>query len=132
MIRQVVELGKKCPSGKIWRDPYRYQREGKVVKVKGKCIEDVGKKGKTPPGKRVLPRPVPGELYGWKADLPATERRKSLKKATRSEGCRGVISRMNMERGYTKRTSPSTYKKLVADQKWLRKQDFCKLKEKGD
>lgn len=129
---RVVELGARCPTGKIWRDPYSYNREGKKVKVKGDCVDDQGTPGKTPESKKTLPKPKAGKLFGWKADLPATERRKALKKATSSSGCRAVISRMNMERGYTKNTSPSTYNKLVADWEWLREQNFCKLKSKKD
>lgn len=129
---RVVELGARCPSGKIYRDPYTYKREGKKVRVKGGCVDDQGTPGKTPASKKTLPKPKAGKLYGWKADLPATERRKSLKKATSVEGCGAVISRINMERGYTKNTSPSTYKKLVADWKWLRQQNFCELKTKKD
>lgn len=127
---RVVELGARCPSGEIFRDPYSYTREGKEVNVKGKCIVNQGTPGKTPASDKVLPKLKAGTLFGWKAKLPAAERRKSLKKATSVEGCRAVISRMNAVRGYTKKTSPTTYKKLVADWKWLREQEFCTLKSK--
>ncbi len=127
---RVVELGGRCPRGEIFRDPYSYTREGENVKVKGKCITNQGTPGKTPASDKVLPKLKAGKLFGWKADLPAAERRKSLKKATSVEGCRAVIFRINALRGYTKNTSPPTYNKLVADWKWLRKQGFCELKSK--
>lgn len=129
MAEELIELGrKKCPPGKIRRKGYTTR---KGVHVPSVCVTDVGKRGKTPPSKRVLPPPKAGKLKGWKAELPATERHKALRRANEKYGCRDVILDLNLLANYTKRTSPETHRKARADMDWLRERAFCKLKTKG-
>lgn len=126
--RELVELGRtRCGPGKILRRGYT-RKDGTYVKPG--CVEDQGAPGKTPASKRILPQPKEGTLKGWQADASASSRHAALRKAVKAEGCRNTISRLSLERGFTKKTSPSTARTAAADQNWLRKQGFCRLKGK--
>lgn len=126
--RELVELGRHCGPGKIMRRGFT-RHDGTYVPPS--CVEDQGKPGKTPSYRRVLPVPEEGKLKGWSSSQGDQERHQALKKAVKSEGCRGVILRLNLEANFTKNTSPKTYKKARKDMTWLRKQGFCKLKTKN-
>lgn len=126
--KELVELGRRrCPPGKILRSGFT--RENGTY-VKPDCVKDQGARGKTPAAKRVLPPPKPGTLKGWHADSSAAQRHAALRRAVKSEGCRGVIGRLTLERNYTKTTSPQTSRTAQRDAKWLHDQDFCKFKTK--
>jgi len=125
--RELVELGRGCGPGQIMRRGFT-RKDGAYVPPG--CVKDQGAPGRTPASKRILPQPKAGALKGWEAKKSAEQRHASLRKAVKAEGCRNVISRLSLERGFTKRTSPSTAAKAKADQAWLRKQGFCKLKTK--
>lgn len=129
MAHQLIELGRKtCPAGKIRRKGYTTRRG---VRVPSTCVEDVGKKGKTPKAKRVLPRPKAGKLEGWKEDLPAAERHKALRKVAKKHGCKDAVLDLNLLANFTKRTSPKTHRKARADMAWLRKQKWCAYTHKA-
>lgn len=125
--RELIELGRACGPGKILRRGFT-RKDGTYV-APG-CVQDQGAPGKTPAYKRVLPAPKPGMLKGWKASDSAPKRHEALKKAVRAESCRSVISRLTLERNFTKRTSPATSRTAAADARWLHDRNFCKLKTK--
>lgn len=126
--RELVELGRGCGPGQILRRGFT-RKDGAYVPPG--CVKDQGAPGRTPASKRILPQPKEGTLKGWEAKKSAPQRHAALRKAVKAEGCRAVISRLSLERGFTKRTSPSTAAKAKADQAWLRDQGFCKLKSKS-
>jgi uncharacterized protein DUF5771 len=126
--RELVELGRmRCGPGRILRRGYT-RKDGTYVKPG--CVEDQGERGKTPAAKRILPQPKEGSLKGWRADASSSSRHAALRKAVKAEGCRNTISRLSLERGFTKKTSPKTAATAAGDQNWLRKQGFCRLKGK--
>jgi hypothetical protein len=124
----LIELGRKsCGPGKIRRAAYMTR---KGVKVPAKCVEDTGKRGKTPLSQRVLPQIQPGFLKGWKHDMPVSKRHQIIQKVTDAEGCASTIRRLNLLANYTENTSPATHSKAREDMAWVRKQSFCDLKSK--
>lgn len=125
--RELVELGRHCGPGQILRKGYT-RNDGTYV-APG-CVQDQGARGRTPASKRILPQPKAGMLKGWETKKSAGQRHEALRKAVKAEGCHSVISRLNLERGLTKRTSPKTAATAKKDWQWLRKQGFCKLKTK--
>ena len=137
MARELIELGRRCPKGKIWRDAYT-RKSG--TKVKGECVKDIGKPGETPEAKRVLPKPKSGDLAcggnDWNHKQDAATRRRILKclvtKKLRGkpDPCRSGILNLNLLANFTKNTSPETHEKARAVMAWLRKQGWCKLKTK--
>jgi hypothetical protein len=122
--KQLVELGRKCRKGKIWRDPFT-RRDG--TRVHGGCVPDKGAPGKTPAAKRFA-KFEPGYLPGWGKDKSAGERHAALRRQTVREGCVTVIRRLTQLRNVT--TDRPTEMKAKADAKWLHGQNFCKLKTK--
>lgn len=127
-----------CPAGKIRRASYTrhgYRRKDgtrvAATHVPSSCVPDTGAPGKTPAYKRVLPRPKPGMLRGWKGDASASSRHAAIRRAVASEGCPGVIRRLTLERNFTHRTSPHTAANAAKDARWLHKQGFCHLKTKN-
>lgn len=135
MARELIELGraKSCPRGKIWRKGYT--RKG-GTRVKGACVEDTGKPGKTPKSKRVLPSPKEDALKcgrkDWSHDKSKSERMNILECLVkkRQKPCRTVIRNLNLLANYTKKTSPETHRKARADMKSLHEESWCKLKTK--
>jgi hypothetical protein len=125
--RELVELGRGCGPGQIMRRGFT-RKDGAYV-APG-CVKDQGAPGRTPASKRILPQPKAGMLKGWEAKKSADQRHASLRKAVKAEGCRNVINRLSLERGFTKKTSPKTAATAKKDWQWLRKQGFCKLKTK--
>jgi hypothetical protein len=125
--RELVELGRGCGPGQIMRHGFT-RKDG--VYVPPGCVKDQGARGRTPASKRILPQPKAGMLKGWEAKKSAEQRHASLRKAVKAEGCRNVINRLSLERGFTKTTSPKTAATAKKDWQWLRKQGFCKLKTK--
>ncbi len=119
---------KSCPRGKIRRIAF-VRKDG--TRVPSSCVADTGAPGKTPARARVLPKPKPGMLHGWKGDADSVERRAALRKAVRAEGCAGVIRRLTLERNFTHKTSPRTSAAAWIDARWLHGQGFCKLKTKS-
>lgn len=125
--KELVELGRKCGPGKILRSGFT-RSDGTYVKPS--CVKDQGAPGKTPSAKRVLPKPKEGTLRGWSSDDSAKTRHQALKKAVKTEGCRSVILRLNLEANFTKKTSPKTYRAARQDMEYLRGQNWCALKTK--
>lgn len=130
MSEELIELGRSngCAAGKIRRKGYTTK---KGTRVKSTCVEDQGRKGKTPKSKQVLPKPKAGKLMGWKHGLPASERHTILRKVAKKHGCKDAILDLNLLANYTKRSAPSTHRRARADMAWLRKQGWCGLKTKG-
>lgn len=126
--RELVELGRSCGPGRILRRGFT-RKDGTYVKPE--CVKDQGARGKTPPSRRVLPQPKEGSLKGWRAEASASSRHQALRKAVRAEGCRNTISRLTLERNFTKKTSPKTSRTAAADATWLHDQRFCRLKTKN-
>lgn len=121
-----------CPRGQIFRKAFTRKpfTRGDGIRVKGgrvpgKCIEDRGKAGKGP---KTLPTPVLGALGGWKKDMSDRSRHEILKRLTRKDTCATVIRRLVLLRNIS--ADPATDRVAKADQTWLRKQPFCKLKSK--
>lgn len=135
-----VELGKKCPSGQIWRTGYERKgytrKDGEHVKathVPGGCITDVGLPGKVPASRHWAKFPAKGQFIpGWHHNDPASTRHAAIKKDLRHEhnNCLRVQHKLLQERNITKRTSPSTSRTAEADRRWLVTQGFCHLKGK--
>lgn len=125
--RELVELGRGCGPGKIMRRGFT-RADGAYVRPS--CVQDQGAPGRTPASKRILPQPKAGMLKGWEAKKSPAQRHEALRKAVKVEGCRSVINRLSLERGFTKTTSPKTAATAKRDWQWLRKQGFCKLKTK--
>ena len=122
---------KKCPKGKIMRKSYSrksYRRKNgsrvSRARVSSSCVKDMGKKGKTPKSKRVLPKPKKGELrsYGYSTKKSAIARHRSLSRA--STGSKDqklkVIRHLNLIRNY--QADPTAKKKMSDDIKWLSKE----------
>lgn len=125
--RELVELGRGCGPGQIMRRGFT-RKDGAYVPPG--CVKDQGERGRTPAAKRILPQPKAGMLKGWEARKSSEQRHEALRKAVKVEGCRNVINRLSLERGFTKTTSPKTAATAKKDWQWLRKQGFCKLKTK--
>lgn len=146
MAEELIELGrrkKKCGPGEVQRKGYRIKKgKAKGKYVEPGCVVDQGKKGKTPPSKRVLPDPKEGALSckgrDWDHQQKASTRRSILKCVVttklRSEPdpCRTGILNLNLLANFTKNTSPETHRKARADMAWLRKQNWCTLASKND
>jgi len=108
----------------IYRKAYSYKRkDGKVVHVPRTKIKDVGKKGKTPTSKKVLPVLKKGELskHGYAANKSDLGRHRALSKAigNSSDKAHKVIKRLTVIATYTKNTQPGNYKKYKKDAQWV-------------
>jgi hypothetical protein len=124
--RHLVELGRgKCPAGKIRRSGY-VRKDG--TRVKSVCVPDAGAPGKTPAKKRFMPDLGPEPLKGWSKNKPASRRRADLKKIVAKKGCRAALRTINVIANVT--TDRPAETKLRQDYKWVRKQDWCRLKTK--
>jgi hypothetical protein len=110
-----------CPRGYIKRKSFK-RKSG--TKVRSSCVPDTGKPGKTPLSKQILPK-FSGKLhlrkYGYTTKKSATQRRNSLKKASKQVGKTRVIRHLNLARNYTAPELPA-YKILSADVKYLKMQ----------
>jgi hypothetical protein len=120
----------KCPAGTILRKGYTrksYTRsDGTFVKgskVPPKCVKDTGLKGKTPSSKKVLPKPVKGNLgkYGYFniKSTNASLRRQALTKGVKKEGYATIIRRVNLIANYNKNTDPKAHAIMKSDIKWI-------------
>ena len=115
-----------CPTGKIRRKAYKIKSgPAKGTRVKSVCVKDQGKPGKGP---KTMPSPKAGGLHGWTKDLPASARRKILKRVSAKKGCKSTLGDLNLLANIT--ADKPTKKKARADHKWLHNQGFCKLKTK--
>lgn len=110
-----------CPAGKIRRRSYT-RKDG--VHVRSTCVKDMGKPGKTPSSKKVLPTPRPGGLsvYGYDDVKSKTElaRHRALARGVRDVGYLTIARRLNLVANYNKNTSPAIHRKMRADLTWLR------------
>lgn len=118
-----------CPRGTIRRKSYT--RKGytkktgvhvKKARVPAACIPDVGRPGKgLPGGQPGIGKLKEGELssVGYSFGKSARSRHIALNAATRKHGALSVYRKLNALAVYTKRTSPSTSKKALADRNYL-------------
>lgn len=126
MAEELIELGRaKCKSGEIRRRGYTTKHG---VRVPSTCVPDKGAPGKTPASKRVLPKPVPGDIGAWKKAMPASKRHSALKEAVERRGCRKVIGGLTLLRNLS--SDAGTKSAAKQDAKWLHAQKFCELKSK--
>lgn len=127
MADELLELGRRrCGPGKILRRGYTTRRG---VRVGPACVPDKGAPGKTPPERRILPKPEPGEYRGWRKDLPASSRRRAVRAIVREEGCAAAIRKLTLLRNLS--ADPATKRTAKADADWVRGQPFCELVTKG-
>ena len=140
---------KVCPPGKILRKSYvrkisknvqlrgytRTLKSGKVisvhpkrksVKVKEKCVKDIGTPGKLPKLSKGAPSIGPlkkGELkkHGYSYKLPEAVRRQSLYRAIKEFGTLGTYRKLNAVAKLTSATSPNASKTFSTDRNWIRK-----------
>jgi hypothetical protein len=120
-----------CPTGTIRRKGYT--RKGytkktgthvKSARVPGACISDVGRPGKgLPGGEPGIGKLKEGELskLGYSFGKTARSRHIALNAATRKHGALSIYRKLNALAVYTKRTSPKTAKKALADRNYLGK-----------
>lgn len=112
----------KCPSGKIRRVGY-VRKDG--VRVASTCVPDKGKPGKTSASRKVLPKPVSGNLsmfgYSNVKNTPAEQRRKALTRAVKSAGYATIIKRINLIANYNKLSNPHVHQIMRNDIKWMQK-----------
>lgn len=128
--KELVELGRsKCPPGKIRRKGFT-RSDG--TRVRSGCVKDVGAKGKTPKSRRYIKNLKEGAMDGWEHNETASKRHTAIRKDVRQVGCRKTIQRLTAIKVLNKRQSPVASRAANTDMAWLRKQGFCKLKEKGD
>jgi len=138
--KNLVELGRKCPAGQIFREGYTRKgytrKDGEHVKtahVPGGCIRDVGLPGKVPASRRWAKFPAKGKfIAGWHHEDPVQTRHGAIKKELKREhnDCLVVQHKLLQLRNITENTSPSTSRTAEADRKWLVSQGFCHLKGK--
>ena len=111
-----------CPRGKIRRVGYT-RKDG--TKVKSTCVRDTGLPGKTPASRKVLPKPVAGNLkkfgYGDVKNTSAAVRHAALLKGVKAAGYATIIRRVNLVANYNKRTSPRVHRIMRSDKKWMQK-----------
>jgi hypothetical protein len=126
-----------CGTGKILRKGYTRKSYNKKSKhgsikisqsrVEPTCIKDIGSKGHGP---KILPKPDPNMSlgkYGYSLSRNVSDRRKSLKKASKKIGTLNVLRRTNLIRNYSKSVK-NNYKKLSDDVEYL-KREYSKEKK---
>ena len=110
-----------CPPGKIPRSAY-LRKDGTYVR--STCIPDKGLPGKTPLKRRVLPKPVAGNLskYGYfdVKHTPASIRREALLRGVRDAGYATIMRRVNLVANFNK-NNPPLHKIFRSDMAWMQK-----------
>jgi hypothetical protein len=93
---------KKSKKGMIYIRGYT-RKDG--TRVKGHYAKDMGAPGRTPKGKRVLPKLKKGEFhrYGYRLAKSSKARHRALLKAVKRLGYSTVIKRLVVLRTYSKR-----------------------------
>lgn len=94
-------MAKSCGSGKIRRKSYT--RKDSKKRIPSACVKDMGKPGKTPKSKRVLPEPgdkLHLSRYGYSTHKSDLERQKALMKATKDEPMLSVYRRLVLLSNY--------------------------------
>lgn len=102
------------------------------VRVKRHKRPDTGRRGRTPPSQRVLPKLEAGKLPGYHpSSQNLEERRKALDKLTRGASADKVLKlarRVQVLANYTSRSQPRNAGKYRSDAKYLFKL-YHKLKQ---
>ena len=105
-----------CPKGMIRRSSYK-KKSG--VRVKSKCVKDMGKPGKGP---KLIKMPAEdvGILSdcGYSLKKPHEERVKALKKAVHKHDKLKILRHVNALRTLNK-SNKTIYAKLDRDVKWI-------------
>ncbi len=96
-----------------------FKRKGGVrVHKYTKLVKDRGAPGRTPESKQWY-EPREGALRGWQACLPASERRRILRRIVRREGYATAIRRLNSLRNVS--TNRETDHAAKMDMEYLRR-----------
>jgi len=110
-----------CKRGQIKRQSYK-RSDG--TRVKAACVKDVGKPGRTPSKKRILPAPgkdMSLRKYGYSTKKSSRQRRRSLKMASKDIGTLPVLRRTVLIANYSK-WNEQTEKKMRDDIEYLKKE----------
>ncbi|MCW5954464.1 MAG: hypothetical protein KIT69_19605 [Propionibacteriaceae bacterium] len=92
----------------------------KATTVRSYMKDDVGKVGRTPEYKKVLPKPKSGELKGYKLSLSQQDRRKILNKLASKKGSALRIARdVQLLANFTRNSVPSNYRKYKLDADYM-------------
>jgi len=121
-----------CSKGEIVRDGYKrkaYTRSDGVrvraTYVPASCVPDKGKPGKTPKSKKVLPKPVKGNLskYGYSdvKNTSAAIRHAALKRAVKDAGYATIVRRVNLVANYNKFSNPRVHDIMRRDIRWMQR-----------
>ena len=111
-----------CKRGMIRRSAFT-RKSGR--KVAAACVRNMGESGKWTQRHRTAGtgKLRKGRLskYGYALSNSATTRHAALKRAAAVEGARPVFRMLQAVATYTKRTSPASSKKFLADRNYVRK-----------
>jgi hypothetical protein len=112
---------RKCKRGQIFRVGYTRKNH---TRVSGRCIKDVGRRGKGYPGGPGIGPLKSGELaqfgYSDVVHKSATRRHKALSSAVKKYGSLSVWRKLNAVQVYTRRLSPPSSKVFKTDMNWVR------------
>jgi len=132
MVGGAVVARRRCPRGMIYRRPYtrrvrrvgRGRRAGSMIRIKGKCIPDKGRKGKGP---KLITIKQKGILtqFGYGVSKTEAVSRAALVKAARKYTPLSTLRRLVAIRTLNK-SNPKTYNKLDKDVKFLQRKYFSK------
>ena len=99
-------------------------------RVKSSCVKDMGKPGRTPKHKRVLPKPS-GDMslseFGYKVSKSEEDRRNALVDAVKEYGALVVLRHLNLLRNYQ---SVKRNKQRMSDDVEYLKRKYATLKRK--
>lgn len=119
----MAPIKSKCPKGKIYVRGYKTKGSRKRAshRVKGHCVTDKGMPGKTPKGKKILPRLRKGEFGSYSTKKAHPKRMAILKRLISHLSYASVLKRLVLLRTYTRRSDPKSAKKYSADIRALQK-----------
>jgi hypothetical protein len=116
------KMSRSCPKGQILREGYyrkahsrkAYTKNGNIPSsyvdktyVPPTCVADIGKPGKTPQYKRVLPKPTKNVLgpFGYSIDKAIDTRHRALKRASKYYNPLEILRHLNLIRNYQPKDS---------------------------
>jgi len=113
-------MARTCKTGHILRKGYT-RKTG--VRVAATCVKDMGAPGK---GKDLIGPLKHGELsqFGYNTSKTVRSRHIALNKAVKKYGQLSVSRKLNALAVYTKRTSPNTSKRAIADRMFVSKTNY--------
>lgn len=108
-----------CPNGKIRRKSYT---RSNGTYVPSTCVKDMGKPGRTPKRKRILPTPsddIHLSDFGYSTKCKREQRRLSLLKASGEYDTLAILRRLNLLRNY--QSNDETKKIMSSDVEYMKK-----------